>query len=305
MEIKAKGAYFIKLGKGGGWESECLDAGIMRVRFQEVSPDICVAGDWETIKQIYREAGKDEGTATRFATELERFYTAPPDCLWITFAARRLWWGFAEKGVHSGKNGLKERKIKGGWCSTDIRKRPLDVSTLSSKLIQTGGYRGTICRIEAFDYLLARINAQVLPETQAALDARSEFLNAMIPLIRNLTWRDFEVLVDMTFTAGGWRRIGVLGKTEKTIDLELQQPVTYELAMVQVKSKSNANVVREISTAVREMQQYRRIFIVTHSYQGQSVPAGIDDRIELLNEERLAPMILDAGLGDWLIEKSK
>jgi hypothetical protein len=47
--------------------------------------------------------------------------------------------------------------------------------------------------------------------------------------------RDFETLVDLVFSTSGWRRQGVVGKTQKTLDLDLILPSTGERAFVQVK----------------------------------------------------------------------
>jgi len=49
---------------------------------------------------------------------------------------------------------------------------------------------------------------------------------AIRPLLQSLWWKDFELLADLIFTQSGWQRTSVLGKTEKSIDLELLSPVT-------------------------------------------------------------------------------
>ena len=42
-------------------------------------------------------------------------------------------------------------------------------------------------------------------------------VRALVPLMHLLTWKDFELLVDLVFANSGWRRVGVVGKTQKTI----------------------------------------------------------------------------------------
>jgi hypothetical protein len=59
---------------------------------------------------------------------------------------------------------------------------------------------------------------------------------ASLALMKLLGWRDFELLVDLVFTSSGWRRVGIVGKTQKTLDLDLILPSTGERAFVQVKS---------------------------------------------------------------------
>jgi len=305
MKIEATQGYFIKLGEGGRWESECLRDGVIRVGFRDIDHEVCAAGDWTRVKQIYTSRGTLRANATRYSTELERFYTAPEECLWITFSDRKLWWGFAEGPTYLSAENHKQRNIKSGWRSCDLSGITLDITGISSKLTQVTGYRGTICEIKELNYLLRKLNSDFLPEVRQAQSAREAFLKSIVPLVRNLTWRDFEILVDMVFSSGGWRRLGVVGKTEKDIDLELEQPVTKELVMVQVKAKCGADVIRSVSKRIEGMEHYKRVFIVTHSFSGSLPVEGIDERLEIIDIERLSPLILDAGLSDWLIVKSK
>ena len=46
--------------------------------------------------------------------------------------------------------------------------------------------------------------------------------------------------MDLVFTSSGWRRLGVVGKTQKTLDLSLELPSTGERAFVQVKSRTDS-----------------------------------------------------------------
>jgi hypothetical protein len=303
MNINAPQAYFIKLGESGRWESECLANGYMRVGFKDVPHDLCAEKKWAEINKIYFNKGEPKGNATRYATELERFYASPADIMWITFSDGKLWWGFAEGEVYSEAD-TKKRKIKNGWQSADANGKELLIGEISSRLTQVRGYQGTICKVKQLEYLLRKINGQTLHEVQVATTAKAELLKALGPVIRQLDWKDFEDLVDMTFTAGGWRRIGGVGGSEKDIDLELQQPVTGETVMVQVKSRCSPQIVREISKANSGKKQYERIFVVTHSFDGK-IPDDVEPRLHVLDVDRLANLVLDAGLTGWVIEKSK
>ncbi len=53
--------------------------------------------------------------------------------------------------------------------------------------------------------------------------------------IKNLYWKDFEILVDLLFTQGGWRRISRRGETMKSIDMELEDPITKDKYLIQIK----------------------------------------------------------------------
>lgn len=80
-------------------------------------------------------------------------------------------------------------------------------------------------------------------------------------LIRLLVPHDFELLVDLIFTASGWRRIGVVGKTQKTIDIALELPSTGERAFVQVKSKTKQSELDQYLLLFEEMDDYGRMFL--------------------------------------------
>jgi len=117
-------------------------------------------------------------------------------------------------------------------------------------------------------------------------------------LMKLLEWRDFEVLVDLVFTTTGFRRVGVVGKTQKTLDLDLILPITDERAFVQAKSKTTSAELAEY-VAKMEGGPYNRMFYVFHSGNADTD----DPRVILLGPERLADLVVDAGLVSWLIRK--
>ncbi len=305
MYVTATKAFFIKLGRSGMWETECLSGGFMRVGFHEVPHQLCAASNWEKVNQELVAKGKSQGNATRHTNELEKFYASEKTTLWITFSDRRLYWGFASGPARLSAENHKERTISQGWSCKDANGVILDASTISSRLTQVASYQGTICEVKELSYLLNRINAEPIPEAKIARDARDDLLLKLVPLIQNLTWRDFETLVDMAFTAGGWRRMGVLGKEEKDIDLELQQPVTGERLFVQVKARSTPETIREISKSIAGKPEYHRAFAVTHSFEGKVPTTGLDSRLKIMQASELAKLVLNAGLTDWLLDKSR
>lgn len=139
----------------------------------------------------------------------------------------------------------KSRKVA-SWFNMSVSGPQLDEQRLSSRLTQVKGFRGTICTVREAPYLLRKINGRAEPDADHARTCRSAQFDALVKLNQVLTWRDFELLTDLVFSAGGWRRISVLGKTEKAVDLDVEQPVTRERAMVQVKSKVSASVITRL-----------------------------------------------------------
>jgi hypothetical protein len=68
-------------------------------------------------------------------------------------------------------------------------------------------------------------------------------------MFSGLDWRDFEIMVDLLFSRGGWRRQSALAEGEVDIDLPLDNPVTREAAWVQVKSTARQAVLDDYGSA--------------------------------------------------------
>lgn len=118
--------------------------------------------------------------------------------------------------------------------------------------------------------------------------------------MKKLEPRDFEILVDLIFTTSGWRRLGAVGKTQKTLDLDLILPSTGERAFVQVKSNTSNDVFAKYVAALDDLGDYQKMFYVYHTGE----EARTDDaRVTVLGPNELADLVIDAGLVNWLIRK--
>jgi len=78
MRISAEKAYFIKLGRGGQWEAQCLRDGVLRFGYREASHDDCLHGRWDKVQDFWMRARDDKGAATRDTNQIRIFYEAPP-----------------------------------------------------------------------------------------------------------------------------------------------------------------------------------------------------------------------------------
>jgi|SRR5579883_34126 len=300
-EIVAAKALYIKLGRSGSWEKECLDRGILRFGYKETPFEAAISGDWDEVWRVWFEAREDEGTATRDVTQIRYFFEEGPDTLWITFSAGLLWWCFAEPGVKKHKDGKGSyRTTIDGWRSTDINGTRLSSEKLSGNLLKVQSFQGTICEVKEFEYLKRKLNGQLLPEIEEATQAENRLVQKIIPLMKLLTWQDFEMLVDLVFANSGWRRIGQLGKVQKTVDIELLLPTTGERAFVQIKSHATKADLAEYRARLKNARSYDRMFFVWHSGDVGEVA---EKNVSLIGPDRLARMVFDAGLTSWLREK--
>lgn len=295
---------YIKLGRNGMWEQECISKGIVRLGFGSGTEErfsLCTQQNWDRLRSSFLAETKNEGTATRFTNETRLFFADTGTTLWITFIGERMWWGFIDGSPakkHSDGDGVY-RIISGGWRCEDLRGQVLSKDRLSGGLTQLAAYRGTSCGTDYADYAIRRINGEQTPQLANALDAFVKIKRSAVDLMKLLGWQDFEMLVDLVFTTAGWRRQGVVGKTQKSIDLDLFMPVTGERVFVQVKSKSTTREVREYALKIDELGVYDRMFFAYHSGNVDFK----DDRVVILGPEKIAELVIDAGLVDWLIRK--
>lgn len=250
--------------------------------------------------------GAGPAKAKSFRREVQDFYTLGADCLWVTIGQGRLWWAFAEPQVtmlHGDYLGHRSRSVIGGWSSLDLAGEALTLTSLSTRLTKVSAYQQTICAISAEDYLLRRINGAPEPAVIAARAARAASVEAARALIQTLDWRDFELLTDLIFSTGGWRRISAVGgSSQSDTDIIVQQAVTGERAFVQVKSAASPAVLADYVARYRADGSCQRMIFVCHSPTGRL--QGQSD-VDLWLGDALAEQAIRAGLLDWLIEKSR
>ncbi len=301
-------ARFIKLGAKGEWERECLEGkpGTIRLGFINPLHERCLAGDWNALtKHALEQWKKTEGKATEITNQVRDFYTLDEHTLWITFHRRQLWWCFASPEVIQLEDGTRIRHTLDGWSNASIGGKPLYVESLSGSLTRTQGFRGTICSIDAFEYLKRRLCDDVLPEVTAASNRLCDLHNALIKLIRSLNWKDFELLCDLIFSNAGWQRIATLGGTEKSIDLDLVSPVTQRRLFVQVKSRATKETFQKYLAEFDGHDQYDEMYFIVHSPAGNAATwiSNCDPRIKVFTAPDVARLTVSAGLTNWLIEK--
>jgi hypothetical protein len=213
-----------------------------------------------------------------------------------------LYWAFSDQVAvqrHADGNGVF-RPVRDGWRNHDIKGVGLHRERLSGALTKLAAYRGTSCKVDAQDYVIRKINDEVSPEIEEALAAQAQLRDSVLPLIRLLGERDFELLVDLIFSSSGWRRVSAVGGTQKTKDMAIELPSTGERAFIQVKSKTTNGELQEYVAQLPDLP-YGRMFFVYHS--GPQTIASSDDQVILIGPGRLEQMVVDAGLVGWVIAK--
>lgn len=298
---------FIKLGQGGEWEKECIEGGTIRLGFVEADHERCLSGDWNGIASYYRGAEKKTKTvATQFAEQIRKFYEEPEDTIWFTFYSGYLWWCKANPKVELLADGTKIRRAFGNWHNQDLNGKEITLEALSGKLLRTRGYRQTICNCkqDAATYLRHRLRGERTPEVALAIRVKEDLADAIVAVIQSLTFQDFELLIDLIFRQGGWQRSGIIGGTEKDIDLLLTSPVTKERIAIQVKSESSASELRKYIERFSSMSDFSRFFYVVHSKKEDLESITVPPNVTVISGQELGDLVVRSGLVDWVIKKA-
>lgn len=302
--IAATRAFFIKLGGGGRYEDESIEKrNILKISYHEISHELCASGKWEEVRrEIEDKIDVGGGVATSHVTQLKHFYEEGEDVLWVTFFNNKLWWCFASKEVALEKDGTRYRTVKGKWSCTNSKGKTLFLEDLSGRLSRVQGYRGTICKISEFKYLLEKINGNESQDVQSAELAFHDLKEKLAAIIKKLQPKEFELLIDLIFRNAGWQRLGVIGKTTKTIDLALSHPITGERAAVQIKCQSKLSEYKSYRNEFLKMTEYDKFFYIVHTpehtlenYTDES------DEVNLYFADKVAELSINSGLYSWIL----
>lgn len=310
MNIKEKlnkvgNALFIKLGQGGKFEKECIEKNILKIGYNDADHNLCSRNKWQKIKDFYvNKRGFPNGVATFHVNQIKYFYKEDENVLWITFYNNKLYWCFSENKVFIQKDKTKIRKVIGKWSCKDLKGNTLFLDNISGRLSKVRGFRGTICSVSDRDYLIKKIKGEQLIEIKEAEESFGKLKDNLILLIKKLNPKDFEILVDLIFRSGGWQRVGVVGKTQKSIDLAIFHPITGESAIVQIKCQTDLVEFNKYKKIFTGMTDYDRFFYVAHTPQG-SLEKYINDmdNLNLYFSDKIAELAINSGLFDWILKK--
>ena len=309
MPFAPSAVRYIKLGKGGAWAPDAIAAGVIPFGYRNVDHDACIHGDWEAVRAQLIASGRTGAGASQGVREVRDFYELGDDTLWVTIADGHLWWAFADGPASAAtpdhEDGpRRQRPTRDGWHRTNLQGDALTVRSLSSALTRTASYRMTICGIDREDYLLRRIRGEVEPLHAEAMSLKVQMRDIALRMIRQLHWQEFETLTDLIFSRGGWRRSSLLGEQMPDVDLMLDQPTTGESAWVQVKTGTRQAELDDYLERFRRDGSCDRFFFVCHSPTSElRIPA--EQGLHLWSGDALADATIDAGLFDWLIERTR
>lgn len=307
MTIDIRKAYYIKLGAKGAWEKSCLDENKLRIGWVDQSLEEINRGDWEALKAKYAGSYPSHGAASMDFNALKRIVESTSDDVWITFHRSQLYWcRVGEPGIFEDDTS-RYRKVD-CWRNQDIKGHPLLISQIPGSISKIQRFQATVCAVEDISGLSRLLNDRPSPTFQAISAAKGELVKQVEQGLKPLHWKDFEILVDLVFRNAGWRRKSVIGESVKDVDLALEEPITGEQYQVQVKTAATVGDFEEFEKYALQFPPgiFRRFYFVAHSPDSRLTHYhSTVDGVELILSERLAQMVVDSGLTDWLLNKVK
>jgi hypothetical protein len=215
-----------------------------------------------------------------------------------------LWWcRVAETGIE--EDGIsKYRKIVGEWSHCDFEGTSLLINQIPGRLSKIQRFSGTICGLGAseVDDLRRLLNNQPTPAFQSISSTKANLIEQVERGLSMLHWKDFEILVDLIFRNAGWRRVTRTGESMKFVDMELEEPITDDLYQVQVKSDATIADFKKYAEQFAE-GDFRKLYFVVHNSKEKWANAPTCKNVELILQERLAEMVVDFGLVNWLLKR--
>jgi hypothetical protein len=314
MKNKEHNKYrYIKLGQGGEFAHDCINQNKIMLGFlsgEDEMFDACTTKNWEEVEKILFKmrtnqiSGKKPKTVKNDLRQVKEFFDPPENRIWITFHNRFLYWGKMSNNppVKFRTNLTQYSMDSEGWKCNDINNKPIKMDDLAGHLTMVSQYRGTICDIKNENYLDRRIHGKKSVEYVKGKESLDSLHEAIIKMMCALDPRDFEVLVETVFVNCGWKRLGRAGETEEAIDLllsRLSANGTEEIVAVQVKSNTKQE---EYQNYVEKLVGYDKSFFVYHTGKVHQIE---NCSVRLINANELAPMVVKAGVVDWLLNRVK
>ena len=304
--VLPKSVRYVKNGRGGQWWQAARANNQIHLGWKSVPHELLLMPDFPKIKQLQKaEFGSRQG-ATQDFNALCDLLDAPSKHIWMTFQDGCMWWCTAFDGAIINPNG--ESLEKGNfwlacnrpWSNQSLKGRLLAISDLPGSVTRTAGFKATVCTPKAWQAVLRIIRDERDPDATSAANARSDYQQAVLTMVKRLSPKDFEQLIDHILTRTGWARISTLGKTREGIDIEAENLAVGEIAFVQVKGSANQQVLNDYIERFQQRREiYARMIFAVHSPTGK-LTAPTDHAVQVWTGDRLAQLVVRLGLGEWV-----
>jgi hypothetical protein len=258
---------------------------------------------------LLRESYGERRGATQDYNMLRSLLDRPSRHIWFTFQDGYLWWCTVGDEVEVDRNGsTMERghfwmKCDRPWSNRTLAGRLLSMADLPGGVTATAGYRATTCEPTAAVQIGRILRDEVDPDVATAEAAAIAHQISLSGLVRRLSARDFELLVDLLLQRSGWARIAKLGGTVEGVDVEVENAAIDEIAFVQVKSRANQAVLDDyVSRFLERRDRYSRMIFVVHtSSPNLTFPTGLP--IHIWDIDTISRLSMRLGMSNWLASR--
>jgi hypothetical protein len=312
--MQIENAVYIKLGAGGCWEKDSIQNNRIRIGWHHIDIDLIKNGKWDDIKKIIENEYRDKKSgATADFNALKKICTSDETTLFITFYSGKMYWCTAKAGSLTEDTISKYLETQSVWsCNNILNTRVFEMNSISGRLTKYQGFMGTTCsignRLNEFEYLKEIITGKESETYKRLYKARNDLKNALIPAIKNLAPKDFEILIDLIFRNLGWKRTSVLGEVMKFFDLVLEEPLSKKLHGVQIKAGTTLKVYEEYRNIFLQdyKQDFASFFFAVHTPDAKlEAYEEFEEGVSLLKTPAIADYAIDSGLITWIMDKSK
>ncbi len=305
-----KSVRYVKNGEGGKWWSAAKRDAQIHAGWTTVPRNLLQSADIARIRELDpRLFGRTQGAATSDRNALFALLDRPSQHLWVTFQDGDMWWCTVQDTIQvnpdeqSGERGNFWLTCATPWTNRSLNGRALAMSDLPGTVTSTAGFRATVCTPRSWEQILRAVRDEMDPDCVAASQARQAYEASLQQLVRRLSPKDFEVLIDLILSRDGWARIATLGGTREGIDLEVENAAAGEIAFVQVKSRADQGVLSDYVTRfAARRERYARMIFAVHTVDGALVSPP-ESPVQIWSGPRIAELVVRSGLGDWLAKR--
>ena len=216
-----------------------------------------------------------------------------------------MWWCTVEDRAEGNPDGQSQEQghfwlnCERPWSNRSLGGRVLTITDLPGDVTLTQGFRATVGKPKHQEKILRVLRDERDPDVIACANARGTYEKAVRAIVSRLSWKDFELLINIVLDRSGWVRLSRVGGTMKSIDLDVANWVIAERAFVQVKSTAGQ---RELESSIDNFQrspQYNRMIFATHTPEGK-LKTPSDPSVHVWQAEQIADLVVRLGLGEWV-----
>jgi hypothetical protein len=301
---------YVKNGDSGKWWKAARENKQVHAGWKSVPGELLRAPDFPEIERLIKDAFGTRQGATQDFNALCDLLDGPSKHLWLTFEDGYLWWCTVRDGASVNPDG--ESTHKGNfwlacdrpWSNYSVGGKLLSIAHLPGTVTTTGGFRGTVCTPRDWQTTLRIIRDEKDADAAIAVEARSNYVRAVNTMVKRLSPKDFEQLIDLILARTGWARISTIGNVREGIDIEAENPTSNEIAFVQVKSSATQHILEDYIQRFQARRDfYARMIFVVHSPANKLAPPACIPEVQVWTGNKVAQLVVRLGLGEWVESK--